>query len=122
MNEVMCLAEDNGIKVFYQDTDSMMLYDKNVGALGNLFKEEYGRELIGEAMGQFHTDFEVYDEFGKKIKAKSLLAGGESGNLTSKHFKDQAEMYNTGKFRKMKLNKAEIVATSTKLVFIPNKK
>jgi hypothetical protein len=28
-------------------------------------------------------------EFGKRIKAKSLLAGGESGNENSKHFFDQ---------------------------------
>ena len=28
-------------------------------------------------------------EFGKKIKAKSLLAGGESGDPDSKHFFDQ---------------------------------
>jgi penicillin G amidase len=52
----------------------------------------------------------------------SILPTGQSGNPMSPHYKDQAEMYNTGKFRKMKLNKAEIVRTSTKLVFIPNKK
>ena len=62
MNEVMCLAEDKKIKIFYQDTDSMHLYDKDVETLGKLFKVEYGRELIGEAMGQFHTDFEVDDD------------------------------------------------------------
>jgi acyl-homoserine-lactone acylase len=38
-------------------------------------------------------------EFGEKIKAKSLLAGGESGNKTSKHFIDQATMYTQGKFK-----------------------
>lgn len=52
----------------------------------------------------------------------SILPTGQSGNPMSPHYKDQAEMYNTGKFRKMKLNKDEIVSTSTKLVFIPNKK
>lgn len=52
----------------------------------------------------------------------SILPTGQSGNPMSSHYKDQAEMYNTGKFRKMKLNKAEIIQTSTKLVFIPNKK
>ena len=40
-------------------------------------------------------------EFGKKVKAKSLLAGGESGDPTSKHFKDQAEMYARGKFKEV---------------------
>jgi acyl-homoserine-lactone acylase len=38
-------------------------------------------------------------EFGKRIKAKSLLAGGESGNPRSPHFKDQLEMYAKGKFK-----------------------
>lgn len=50
----------------------------------------------------------------------SILPTGQSGNPLSKHYRDQAEMYNAGKFRKMKLNKEEIVWTSTKLVFKPN--
>lgn len=38
-------------------------------------------------------------EFGKTVKAKSLLAGGESGDPSSKHFKDQALMYTKGIFK-----------------------
>jgi penicillin amidase len=49
----------------------------------------------------------------------SILPTGQSGNPFSKHYKDQAEMYNAGKFRKMKMNKEEIIKTSTKLVFLP---
>ncbi|SMP37390.1 penicillin amidase [Flavobacterium hercynium] len=49
----------------------------------------------------------------------SILPTGQSGNPFSKHYKDQAELYNAGKFRKMKLNKDEIIKTSTKLVFKP---
>ncbi|URC13263.1 penicillin acylase family protein [Flavobacterium sp. B183] len=49
----------------------------------------------------------------------SILPTGQSGNPFSKHYDDQAEMYNAGKFRKMKLNKEEIIKTSTKLVFKP---
>ncbi|KAF2326230.1 penicillin acylase family protein [Flavobacterium daemonense] len=49
----------------------------------------------------------------------SILPTGQSGNPFSKHYHDQAEMYNAGKFRKMKLNKAEIIKTSTKLVLKP---
>jgi acyl-homoserine lactone acylase PvdQ len=48
-------------------------------------------------------------EFGKKIKAKSLLAGGESGDLTSKHFKDQADMYTKGKFKEVLFYKEDIL-------------
>jgi acyl-homoserine-lactone acylase len=40
-------------------------------------------------------------EFGKKIKAKSLLAGGESGDPASRHFKDQAKIYTLGQFKEV---------------------
>lgn len=49
----------------------------------------------------------------------SILPTGQSGNPFSKHFKDQVEMYNKGEFRKMKLNKEEIITTSTKLTILP---
>ncbi|RYJ53733.1 penicillin acylase family protein [Flavobacterium petrolei] len=52
----------------------------------------------------------------------SILPTGQSGNPLSEHYSDQAELYNAGKFRRMMLNKDEIVRTSTKLVFIPRKK
>ena len=51
----------------------------------------------------------------------SIIPTGQSGNPFSEHYKDQAEMFNTGKFRKMKLNKEEIIKTSTKLVLKPEK-
>lgn len=38
-------------------------------------------------------------EFGKKVVAKSLLAGGESGDMNSRHFNDQALMYTRGTFK-----------------------
>ena len=58
MNEVMCLAEDLGIEIYYQDTDSMHIeYDK-VEYLNQEFTKKYSRELIGSGMGNFHTDFE----------------------------------------------------------------
>lgn len=88
MNEVMCLAEDNGIKIFYQDTDSMHLYDKDVETLGKLFKVEYGRELIGEDMGQFHTDFEVDDD--DRDKSYPITAT-ESLFLAKKTYIDKLE-------------------------------
>ncbi|OIR12738.1 glutaryl-7-aminocephalosporanic-acid acylase precursor [mine drainage metagenome] len=48
-------------------------------------------------------------EFGKRIKAKSLLAGGESGNTLSKHFFDQAEMYSKGKFKDVLFYKEDVL-------------
>ncbi len=46
---------------------------------------------------------------GKKIKAKSLLAGGESGNPSSKHFTDQMEMYSKGQFKDVLFYKADVL-------------
>ncbi len=48
-------------------------------------------------------------EFGAKIKAKSLLAGGESGNPNSKHFNDQLEMYTKGKFKDVLFYKEDVL-------------
>ena len=48
-------------------------------------------------------------EFGKKIKAKSLLAGGQSGNPASKHFKDQALMYTKGQFKDVLFYKEDVL-------------
>ena len=48
-------------------------------------------------------------EFGSKIKAKSLLAGGESGNPNSKHFNDQLEMYTKGKFKDVLFYKEDVM-------------
>ena len=59
MNEVMCLAEDNNIDLYYQDTDSMHLRDEHIPILSNVFKETYGRDLIGKGLGQFHSDFDL---------------------------------------------------------------
>lgn len=48
-------------------------------------------------------------EFGKKIKAKSLLAGGESGNPDSPHFFDQGLMYTKGKFKEVLFYKEDVL-------------
>lgn len=48
-------------------------------------------------------------EFGKRITAKSLLAGGNSGNPNSPHFKDQAEMYTKGLFKEVLFYKEDVL-------------
>jgi len=75
MNQVMCLSEDKGINIYYQDTDSMHIEDDKLPSLAKSFKEKYGKELIGKRMGQFHADFEF-----KGVEAKhsvELLALGK---------------------------------------------
>jgi len=53
-------------------------------------------------------------EFGKRIKAKSLLAGGESGDINSKHFFDQGEMYSRGKFKEVLFYKEDVLKHAEK--------
>jgi acyl-homoserine lactone acylase PvdQ len=38
-------------------------------------------------------------EFGPKVRARAIMAGGQSGDVNSPHFGDQAEMYARGEFR-----------------------
>ena len=55
----MVLAEELGVEIWYQDTDSMHMDYNKVDLLGEAFKNKYNRELIGEDLGQFHVDFEM---------------------------------------------------------------
>ena len=58
MNEVMCLAEDLHLDVYYQDTDSNHIKHEHVPILAREFEKQYGRPLIGTSMGCFHSDFD----------------------------------------------------------------
>lgn len=69
MNRVMCLAEDLGIKIYYQDTDSMHLHERAIPILSKAFEEKYKTKLIGSDMCQFHTDFKVSDSGASNIRA-----------------------------------------------------
>ena len=60
-------------------------------------------------------------DFSDVENSWSILPTGQSGNPFSSHYKDQAELYNSGSFRKMKMNKEEIIKSSTKLIFKPAK-
>ncbi|HMH31829.1 MAG TPA: penicillin acylase family protein, partial [Puia sp.] len=59
--------------------------------------------------GLFGNSFICAVEFGKRVKAKSLLTGGESGHSGNKHFDDQAEMYAEGKFKEVLFYKEDII-------------
>lgn len=48
-------------------------------------------------------------EFGPKVKAKSVLAGGNSGDPKSKHFNDQLEMYTKGQFKEVLFYKEDVL-------------
>ena len=49
--------------------------------------------------GNYGNSFVAVVEFGKRVRAKAVTAGGESGDPASPHFRDQAERYATGALR-----------------------
>lgn len=78
MNEVMSLASDNKIDIYYQDTDSMHLKDKDIQTIRDLYFNKYNRELIGTNLGQFHSDFNLKDSVSDVYAVKSCFLGKKS--------------------------------------------
>ena len=65
MNEPMVLAEDLGINIAYQDTDSMHLPRKDSKSLEKAYEQKYRKELLGAgegSYGQFSTDFDEFPD------------------------------------------------------------
>lgn len=90
MNEVICLAEDNNLEIYYQDTDSMHILENQVVTLIDLYRKEYNKELEGKKMGQFHCDFDFDCDKGK------LPVSVESYFLGKKSYIDRIETINDG--------------------------
>jgi hypothetical protein len=78
MNEVMNTANDNGIKIYYQDTDSMHIETDQVKQLENLYFEEYGKILNGKNMCNFHSDFDLKGAVKEVYSIKSIFLGKKS--------------------------------------------
>ena len=49
--------------------------------------------------GTSGNSFVAVVEFGDRVQAKAVTAGGESGNPKSRHFNDEAKRYSTGELR-----------------------
>jgi len=58
------------------------------------------------------NSFVAIVEFGEKVKAKSMLAGGQSGNPDSPHFMDQAQRYADVQFKDVAFYRADVEARS----------
>jgi acyl-homoserine-lactone acylase len=64
--------------------------------------------------GNVGNSFVAVVEFGPKVKAKSLLAGGQSGNPFSPHFVDQAERYSKGEFKDVSFYREDVLKNARK--------
>jgi acyl-homoserine lactone acylase PvdQ len=77
------------------------------GSLASFGARPYTAEETGRATGTKKwygtggNSFVAVVEFGAKVRARAVTAGGESGHPQSPHFKDQVERYSTGNLREV---------------------
>jgi len=71
--------------------------------------------------GSVGNSFVAAVEFGDKVVAKSILAGGQSGDPSSPHFTDQAEMYSRGEFKDVNFYREDVIK-SKKTSYRPGQK
>ena len=58
--------------------------------------------------GTSGNSFVAVVEFGDKVRALAVTAGGESGDPKSKHFNDEAERYSTGNLREVYFYRSQL--------------
>jgi acyl-homoserine lactone acylase PvdQ len=58
--------------------------------------------------GTSGNSFVAVVEFGDKVRARAVTAGGESGHPESKHFNDEATWYATGNLREVYFYKDQL--------------
>lgn len=76
------------------------------GQLGSYISNTFN---TNKRYGYSGNSFVCAVEFGTKIKAKSILAGGNSGDVNSKHFTDQAFMYSKVQFKEVLFYKEDVL-------------
>ncbi len=67
-----------------------------------------GKHDVKRIYGTRGNSFVAVVEFGEKVKAKSILAGGQSSDPQSSHFYDQAQMYADGQFKDVAFYRADV--------------
>jgi acyl-homoserine-lactone acylase len=60
--------------------------------------------------GSYGNSFVAVVEFGDKVRAKSILAGGQSGDPASPHFNDQAQRYADAQFKDVAFYRPDVEA------------
>jgi acyl-homoserine-lactone acylase len=78
---------------------------------GSLASFDYSRpRTTRHIFGSIGNSFVAAVEFGRTVRAKAIMTGGESGDPASPHFADQALMYSEGSFRDVWFTPADVSA------------
>jgi acyl-homoserine-lactone acylase len=84
------------------------------GNWGSLASYGVTRRNTKKWYGTSGNSFVAVVEFGKRVRARAITAGGESGNPKSKHFNDQALRYSTGDLREVYFYPSELKGRTEK--------
>ena len=63
--------------------------------------EARGAKTMKHIFGSYGNSFVAVVEFGPRVRARAITAGGESGNPASPHFNDEAQRYASGALREV---------------------
>ena len=74
-----------------------------LASFGTSFGEDTKRQY-----GTSGNSFVAVVEFGDKVKAKTMLVGGQSGNPNSPHFDDQTQRYAKGLFKDVAYYRSDV--------------
>ena len=77
------------------------------GSLPSFGSRKY--TFTNKRYGSYGNSFVACVEFGKRLKAKSIITGGQSFDPKSKHFEDQAKMYIEGNFKDVLFYKEDVM-------------
>ena len=73
--------------------------DAKYGSLASV--EERTPQTTKRRYGTYGNSFVAVVEFDKRVRARAVTAGGESGNPQSPHFNDEAQRYASGNLREV---------------------
>ena len=80
-----------------------------------------GTHDVKKIYGTRGNSFVAAVEFGEKVQAKTILAGGQSSDPNSPHFNDQVEMYVNGEFKEAAFYRTDVEARAEE-TYKPGKK
>lgn len=113
---------DGSIDLQFDDDAPSIPVGMTTGRWGAL--AAYGMRSAQETdkiYGTRGNSFVAVVEFGKKVKAKTILAGGQSSDPNSPHFYDQAEMYANQQFKVVAYYREDVEARAEE-TYTPGKR
>ena len=107
---------NDNIKPEFNDSSTSIPVGLASGNWGSL--ASYGSSSAANTRYLYGTSgnsFVAVVEFGEKVRAKSILVGGQSGNPDSPHFTDQIEGYIEGNFKDVLFYREDVKRFAAKL-------